>query len=376
MKNIEEFFINKANDLSFVELKDSANYNIKGFDLDTNVPLPIIVYDLINEVKEKRAQEELKISSFINGMIYSLGTDKNFKYNERYKEILYRFNKNIEDYILVSSMKLIEENKLDDGLIFVRGLTNLNQDNKLGVFNYGLALERKAQEFYNKNKNKEGKMFLKESTKSFEKALDLDENFPPAYYKLGYHYLNSNQFTKSSLMWEKFLELSEDENLNGEVNTNLIKIKDNVDYEDGCNDIFMGNPEEGLKKLSPLKDKYEDWWNLLFMIGLALRQLGMYKEAIEEFEKVLIINPNQIDTFNELGLCLANMGSFDTAIEKFTEGINLKEDYEILCNRGMTYLQMGEIEKASLDIEKAYEMNPEDEITKICKNQIDLVKKN
>lgn len=370
MKKINEFFQSKTDNLTFIELKSDKNININGYILNSKIPMPILVDELINEIKERRAQESINFNSFVNGMIYSIGSAYDFKFNKDYIEILKAFSDKIEDYILINGIKFIEENNLDKGLVYLRALTNINRNNKLGLFNYGLGLEKKAQEFYKLNKEKEGNLFIKEATACFEDVLSLDENFGPAYYKLGYHYLNSNQYLKSKFMWDKFLNITDDDNLKLEINENLIKINDNVIYEEGCNEIFSGNPNLGLDKLLPLKEKYNKWWNLLFMIGLSYRQLGKYEEAIKEFKKVLEIAPNQVDTLNELGLCYANTGSYEMALEKFSTAIDLKEDYEIICNRGMTYLQLGNIDKAKLDIERAYELNPEDSITKMCMKQI------
>lgn len=373
MNNIEEFFIQKVDNISFIELKDSADIIIKDYKLNPLVPLPLIVDELINEIKGNRAQNELKISSIINGIIYSIGADVNFKYNDEYKKILYAFDKDIENYILHKSLKLIEETKIDQGMIYLRALVNLNKNNKLGLFNYGLSLERKANIEFDNNNIKKGWVFLNEATKTFEETLDLDETFSPTYYKLGYHYLNLNQYIKAKLIWEKFIKICDDENLREEIKDNLGSIDDNVLYEEGYNEVLSGNPSKGLEKLLPLKEKYEDWWNLLFMIGLSYRMQGMNNEAKIEFENILKINPNQVDTLNELGLCLVNLGLFEEAIENFSLALELKEDYEILCNRGMTYLQIGKIREASIDINKAYELNPEDEITIACKRELDKV---
>ena len=49
----------------------------------------------------------------------------------------------------------------------------------------------------------------------------------------------------------------------------------------------------------------------------------------------------------------------------------IKEDPEILCNLGMAYLNTGNIDDAIYYIERAYELNPEDEITIACMRELD-----
>ncbi|SHH79546.1 Tetratricopeptide repeat-containing protein [Caloranaerobacter azorensis DSM 13643] len=374
MRGIEKFFKEKTENLTFIELKSSANTKFNKFKLDSNVPLPILVDELITEIKERRAQDEIKISSIIRGMIYTIGVDPNFPYIEKYRDILYSFDEKIEDFILYNGVKFIKEGLLDDGLIYLRALVVLNDKNVDGLYNYGVALEERAKKYLELRDEKRANMFINEATRQFENILEIDDEYPLAYYKLGYHYRLNKQFIKCKIIWEKFLTLSKDEELKEEIKLNLLEMQDDIVYEEGYNEIFIGDPVKGLEKLLPLKEKYTDWWNLLFVIGLGYRQIGDFAKAKKEFESVLSIVPGQVDALNELGLCLANLGQYEEAIEKFTESYKKRpKDYEILCNRGMTYLQMGILDKAKEDIQKAYDENPLDEITIACMKEIERI---
>ncbi|KGG79623.1 hypothetical protein Y919_10945 [Caloranaerobacter azorensis H53214] len=374
MRGIEKFFKEKTENLTFIELKSSANTKFNKFKLDSNIPLPILVDELITEIKERRAQDEIKISSIIRGMIYTIGVDPNFPYIEKYRDILYSFDEKIEDFILYNGVKFIKEGLLDDGLIYLRALVVLNDKNVDGLYNYGVALEERTKKYLELRDEKRANMFINEATRQFENILEIDDEYPLAYYKLGYHYRLNKQFIKCKIIWEKFLTLSKDEELKEEIKLNLLEMQDDIVYEEGYNEIFTGDPVKGLEKLLPLKEKYTDWWNLLFIIGLGYRQIGDFAKAKEEFESVLSIVPGQVDALNELGLCLANLGQYEEAIEKFTEAYKKRpKDYEILCNRGMTYLQMGILDKAKEDIQKAYDENPLDEITIECMKEIERI---
>lgn len=375
MELLKEYFIKKADNVSFVEIKPNSYVSINDYKIGPEVPLPILVDELINEIKEGTAQDEIRVSSFINGMIYIIGADPEFKFCNRYKEILYSYDEKIEEYILYIGLKQVNENRLEEGVVWLRALYYMNNKNLMGTYNYGLALEEKARRLLSLKNEKLGTVFFNASTRIIEKALNIDSNFDLAYYKLGYHYKNSSQFVKSKLTWEKYLQLGNDNELLDEVRENLESMQDDVIYEEGYNDILSGNSRVGLEKLLPLKEKYVDWWNLLFIIGLGFRQLNMYQEAKSEFENVLDIVPDQVDALNELGLCLAFLGEYEEAITKLSRAIELKpKDYEIKCNRGMVYLQINDIENAENDIKAAYELNNTDEITIACKKELERIK--
>ncbi|WP_352417818.1 tetratricopeptide repeat protein [Proteiniborus sp.] len=375
MKSLDEYFIRKTEDISFIEIKPDSLVYINNYRIGAEVPLPLIVDELISEIKEGTAKDEVKVSSIINGMIYLIGADPNFKFFEQYKEILYNYDEKVEEYILYIGLKKINENSFEDGLVWLRALYNLNSKNIMGKYNYALALEEKARRLLSNNDNKKIAMFLNSSTNIFEEIINENPNFDLAYYKLGYHYKNSQQYIKGSLMWKKYLQLGKDNEMLDEIRENLEAIQDDIIYEEGYSKILSGNPRAGLEKLLPLKEKYVDWWNLFFMIGLGYRQIGMYKEAIAEFETVLDFVPDQVDALNELGLCLAFLGEGNEAINKFTRAIELRpKDYEIRCNRGMAYLQINDIENAEKDINTAYEMCDTDEITISCKKELQKIK--
>lgn len=375
MKELNEYFIQKTENVSFIEIKPDSFVYINNYKISSEVPLPLTIDELISEIKEGTAEEELKISSIINGMIYTIGADPEFEFCDQYIEILYNYDKKIEEYILYVGLKKINENVFEDGMVWIRALYHINSKNLMGKYNYALALEEKARRLLSINDTKMGKTFLTSSTNIIEEIIAENPSFDLAYYKLGYHYRNSQQYVKGSLMWEKYLQLGKDDEMLDEVRENLEAMKDDIIYEEGYNEILSGNPRTGLEKLLSLKEKYVDWWNLFFMIGLGYRQVGMYKEAISEFETVLDFAPDQVDALNELGLCLAFLGDYNEAISKFTKAIELRpKDYEIKCNRGMIYLQINDIENAEKDINAAYEMCNTDDITISCKRELEKVK--
>ena len=70
----------------------------------------------------------------------------------------------------------------------------------------------------------------------------------------------------------------------------------------------------------------------------------------------------------------AYKNNLDKAIEYFEQAAKIKEDPEILCNLGMAYLNNGDIDDATYYIERAYELNPQDEITIACLRELGINK--
>lgn len=373
MDIVRDYFLEKAGKVSFIELKEGSYIEINDYIIGDNIPLPIVMDTLVKEIKDGSVQEEFKVYHLIEGAIYILGIDCDFKYKEEYKDILYNYNPKIEEYILYKGLKYIEKENYEDGTIFFRALTNINDKNIDGLFNYALCLENISQDFINKGNEEKGKAFLMKSTNQLETILDISPDFPLAYYKLGYHYRYYEQFLKAKLIWEKHIKLDSDQERIQEVREGLDLIKDDVDFEEGLNHLTYGEYEIALEKLLRLVAKYQEWWNIFYLTGLAYKGMGEYEKAIDFLREALELEGKDVNIYNELGICLFGIGDINEAIKIFNEGIDLDDtDYKIIFNRGMAYLQLGLVEEAVEDINTAYRLNPNDIAVK---NQMKQLKK-
>ena len=71
---------------------------------------------------------------------------------------------------------------------------------------------------------------------------------------------------------------------------------------------------------------------------------------LKTFTKVIKLNPENINAYNNLGLIYRDKGEFDNAIENFTKAIELDpEDVIIRNNRGVVYRDKGELDLALED---------------------------
>lgn len=363
MSVIDGYLKNKTKNISFLELKKDAGIEIGGQLIDSDIPLPILTEMLVEGIKRKTMYEEIKVSHIISGIIYILGVDPNFKFNDYYKKVLYLYDPKIENYIFYQGIKYLSEEKDEEALIYFRALLNINPKNADGLFNYGICLEKKADQLFELGNNDKGEAFLKEATNCFESVLDIKPDYFLAYYKLGYHYKNSGQFLKATLAWEKYLALDNDKFRNQEIREEINTIYYDSLFEKGYNLYCSGKYDDALDKLLKVESRYNELWNLKYIIGLSYKEIGEFEKAVEYFHDALELNSEFVDLYNELGICLFSMGSFSEALDVFTSGIEKdSDDYKLLFNRGIVYYKLGLIDKAILDIKRAHTLNPEDEM--------------
>ena len=372
---IDKYLLRKTEELAFITVRKDGDFHLDGYEIPKdglNVPIKNEV--LVKGIKEKTAQEGLNSMSIADAMIYIIGIDPEFKYNEEYKKFLSALEKKVNfqvrSYAGYMSRKYFELGECTDALIYIKALITLYPNDIEGLYNYAIVCQEVATSYQKDGDAKGMNTFLIEAGEKLEKIINMDENFALAYYHLGYHYYNQSQYIKAKVIWEEAMRLELDEDTIAEIQENLGKMDYKVQYEEGYSLVFQGKFEEGLEKLLPLEEEYSDWWNLLFIIGIAYKNMGEMDKAMLYFEKVLIIRPKQVDTLVELALCEASSFNMDRAIELLEQAAKIKEDPEILCNLGMAYLNAGDIDDAIYYIERAYELNPEDEITISCMREL------
>lgn len=362
MNYIEKTLEKKTDDISFIQIKNDSGLKIKDYDI-TDIPLPILTNNLIQEVKSNDA-EKVDFRAVIDGIVYLLGVgDSDFPYIDEYKKFVTKVSPEIEEAIFFKAMNYFKEEDIENSLINIRALLNLNSNHLKGLFQYGIVLEAIGKALIEKEDINEGEEVLRLSTSNFEKILDLDEEYPLAYYKLGYHYRYLSQYVKTNLIWEKFLKFSKDELLKKEIREELEAIKDEVNFETALSYISYGDYKKSLDSLLKLLPNHEESWNVNYLIGQCYNGLGQIELAIEYFNSAIKCNGEESDIYNELGVLYYNIGEIYKAIQTFTEGIQYsQEDYKLIFNRSLMYAALEEYEKSLQDAERAYELNPDDNI--------------
>lgn len=376
MSVVDSYFKKNIDKVTFLELKKDTVIGEGKYSLKKEIPLPIKTDALINEIKEGNLQDELSLNFIIDGIIYLMGIDPNFPYIEDYKDILYGVNDKIHDYIFYQGIKAVENKDNDSGAIYFRALKLMDPENVHGRFNYALNLEEIGKKYLNMEMEEKAMEFIKASTRELESILDIDDKYPLAYYKLGYHYKFFGNFLKAKLIWSKYLTLDKDELRLQEIREELDLIEDEAEIETGLIHLQREEFHKAIDIFEKLLKKYDNFWELKYFLGASYKGIGDFENAIDLFYEALDLNSGELEIYNELGICLVNVGKIKEAIKVFTEGIeNVGNDYKLLFNRGLCYLQLEELNKAYEDISIAASLNPEDKTIKAQKEVLDKLTK-
>ena len=95
-------------------------------------------------------------------------------------------------------------------------------------------------------------------------------------------------------------------------------------------------------------------------MALAYSQIGLHEQALEYYDRSLILNPKNIYALNNKGYTLNLMESYEEATSFFNEAIAIDDDFAYAyCNRGLSKIKMGQFDEGLKDIYYSLEVDKE-----------------
>jgi len=162
---------------------------------------------------------------------------------------------------------------------------------------------------------------------ALEKALKLNPKYTEAALNLAIIYNDMGQLEKSRAVYARAKEIVEQKTTT-----------------EGLDPFTLG-------KLSNLHTDIADIYYAL----------GIYDEAIKEYEKALKLNPDFVDVRTKFGIALREAGEIDWAIEEFKKALSKKPDYiQALFAIGFSYYKNKKPKKAKEYWKEALKQNPND----------------
>lgn len=205
----------------------------------------------------------------------------------------------------------------------------------------------------------------------YEKAIELNPDYEPAYYWRGNARYILKDFQGSVSDMDKLISYHPER---GELYYNRGNSKDLLGDTEGaladykkCVELIpdyaearfsLGNLKYGLDKYReaiPDFDRAIAADSLMekayYMRGVAKHAIGERKEAINDFSKVIGLDPSFADAFNMRGICKYFLEDFKGAIEDCTTAIKINpEDADYYLRRGIAEFALGNYAGATKSI--------------------------
>jgi len=99
--------------------------------------------------------------------------------------------------------------------------------------------------------------------------------------------------------------------------------------------LQQGQLQQVVQHATPMTRQFPNTTALHDFLGMAHMGLQNYNQSLENFRKVLHLQPNYPEAHNNLGAALKAKGQLDKAIQSYQKALKLKPDYaEAYSNLG------------------------------------------
>lgn len=342
----------------FIELKEKRTGIFLEIETPEVVQLPVYLSDLADRIRVNEI-DNIPAVAIIKGLVYVVGANADLPHMSFYKTLLLKIDADIVNSILKDGIRYATEKQLPNAILYFNAAINLDSGNIDAYYNLGRAFDDLGEA-------EERPELRKLAKYCYEKCLEIDPNFGYAYFNLGFSQYNEDKFTEAEASWLKALEYPMTEEMREEVVMGLGRVRDKAAYEKGYTLILSGRVHEGLEVLSALEEDHDEWWNLLFFLGVGNRMLERYEDALGYFLKVMSLNTGHIQTMNEIGICMLSIGDYSEAERYFKEALRLSpENAELICNIGIVHYNKGDEKAAREHFDRAHRLAPEDEVVQM-----------
>jgi tetratricopeptide (TPR) repeat protein len=186
---------------------------------------------------------------------------------------------------------------------------------------------------------------LDEAIAHYQKALEINPDYPNAKNDLGTALLKKGRLDEAIACYQQALQIEPD----------YVKARNNL----GNALLQEGRMEEAITQYQEVLQIKPDFAEASYNLGNVLVQRGQADDALPHFQRALQINPNYVDARVNLGNVLLQKGSMDEAIAQFRQALQLNPDCAAAhINLGNALLQKGSAAGAIAHYQRALQTEP------------------
>ena len=311
MRDLSKFLTSEIKDYLFTELNEDF---LVSSDLSflVEVPIPIKQEDL-----KDFTNNGLSTTKIADSMAIVIGADESFKYTPFYVHYLKKlFDEKLVAVFCGQAEQLLKNDHPRKALCYLRAALQLDPNGLQSMYCYANGCRIWYQSLEGSDETELITELKADANEYFSQVTNMYPDFAPAWYFLGYAYLNVGAYTKASLAFKHYMANSDgqpEEDIK-EVKDRIDELEDPIKLEEGKNLLIAGKINEALAVLEPYVDtKYATWWPLHFYLAVAYENLGHDDEAIEGYLKVLSLNPSNYDAMKALSELYEKKGDTEKA---------------------------------------------------------------
>jgi tetratricopeptide (TPR) repeat protein len=216
---------------------------------------------------------------------------------------------------------------------------------------------KRATELYRENQYEESEKLLLELVKQAPEYANL-------HNMLGVIHSQHSQFSKAIYHFRKALSINPSYT---EAQLNLaIILADTGAYEQAQSEFGKASEREIESAFDLSSGMRTKLANTHMEQGKAYMELGLHKEATEEYQKAIKLCPNFADFHKWLGVSYRERGMYDKAEAAFRKALSINPHYaDAYTNIGLVFFHRGDLNSAVQNWEEALRIHPQSNVAQV-----------
>ncbi|OJF77115.1 MAG: hypothetical protein BKP49_02980 [Treponema sp. CETP13] len=373
---------NPLNSIAFITLPENFKISRNSFKIDTTIPLPVQLASPDVEFSPDQLTEEMIFA----GILTILAYDQHNKNTLYYRSLINTARPNLKKELTEAAILKARNEDFDLAEEMFTAVRGLDPDDIASVLNIALFFDQRADSYRKSGLIDDADAYDADAELYYQQVMASDPAVPDAFFNAGFFYLKKHNFLKTKECFETYLQLVdslEKADLNKQTQYKIGRAReivndinnrnlDNELFKGAYDAINRGEEEEALKLIHKFLEKNPKVWNAWFMLGWALRKLERWDQAKEAFEQCLVCGGDNVDTLNELSICLIELDDYESAYAHLMKAMKKEpENTKVMSNLGMLFLREGKYTEAEHYFNAVLAFDKDDKIALAALAQIE-----
>ncbi len=347
----------------FISIPDGLERAIGQLAIDPSILMPVEIPNGKWEISD------LSWEMIVAGMLKVLTYQPDHADADYYRKFILEVKPSIVEELTATAVMKARNKDFDLAEEIFKALVNLAPSDVRGLVNLALVYEEHSVAYDHIHNEKLRDEYAERTFQTYKRALRIAPDSPDVNYNAAYFFLRQRNYTKAVEHLTHFIDHGADPDRIRRAKRVVKELKsqdllDNL-FKEAYDFIRMGRERDGIAKIKEFLASHPDVWNAWFLLGWGFRRLGEYAEGRKAFEHTIELGGNQADTYNELAICLMELGELAESRRQLLIALQAEpENIKILSNLGIVSMKQENRAEAIGFFQTVLELEPEDQIAR------------
>lgn len=374
---------NPLDSVVYITIPENFTVPANAFQIDVTIPLPVQkTATMENQFDTSSLSWEMILAGILTIMAY----EKENVHLPYYRSLLKAVRPDIKKELTEAAILKARNEDYDIAEEIFSALRGFDPEDVGTLVNSALFYDERGSSYRKSGLSEDADACDDQAYTYYRQAMMSENPVPDTFFNAGFFFLKQKNFARAKEVLETYLslissvdvkDLSENERYKHDRAAEIVADISSRNLEDeqfkaAYDFISMGEEEKGMEQIRQFLEKNPKVWNAWFMLGWALRRLERWEDAKSAFNQAIACGGENTDTFNELAICLLELGEIEEAKKLLLRALSLEPDNtKIMSNLGYVSMKSGDIAQARKFFLAVLEFDPDDVLAKQLLEQLE-----